>query len=148
MITSNQIISIHEKWFKSLHRDYNNALFDIYVNPSSSDYSEIYKANKRSGNPRIRFLADNNTKMVYVWDAFLAIHPDVAKKLGITSNLYGCSDPNIITGEATVSGGKSNILTVCPTNPKIIKDVSKINWSWLDSYLVGIRSAIKEYEYR
>lgn len=145
MITSKQIINISEKWLKSLNRDYNNASFDIYINPGSSDYSEIYKNSKRS---RVRFIADNNKKEVYVWDAFLAIHPDVAKKLGITPNLYYCSDPNIITGEANVSGGTAKALTVYPTNPKIIKDVSKINWSWLSPYIVGIKDAIKEYEDR
>lgn len=142
MITAKRVLKLSEEWFKQLKRDYNNAPFDVYVNPGSSDFIDIYKKDKRT---RIRFLADNKTKKVYVWDAFLAIHPYVAKELGISFNLYSCHDPNIITGEANISGSHASVLTVYPTNPNLIKDVAKINWLWLNGYLIGIQDAIQDY---
>jgi hypothetical protein len=145
VITSKHIIGICEKWAISLKRDYNNAPFDIFVNPSSSDYSEIYKNDKRD---KVRYIANNHTKEIFVWDAFLAIHPDVAKKLGISSNLYSCNDPNIVTGEAKFSGGRATALTAYPTDPKIIKDTLKVNWSWTDRYVGNVKTELQGFDDR
>lgn len=152
-ITSKKIILLLEDYDSSLtkyvnkHGSRTKTLMPIYLNPTSSDYKEIYKD---GGHTRIKFIGVNRTKKVYAWDAWYAIHDDVAKHLSLGSNWT--SDPEVFAGTATISGGKA---TMGATDRfDIFKDARnaikagddawvvdelanqlRINWSWLDKYV-------------
>lgn len=105
MITSKQIIQLSEDWFKSIKTSME--VVDIYVNPSSSDYLEL---NKR-GIRQIRFLADADSKEVYIADAMSLTHDQIALKLN-KPRVVGAFEShqwNILPGIATISGNKSTM---------------------------------------
>lgn len=105
MITANLIIKISENWFKSVKTSME--IVDIYINPTSSDYLEL---NKR-GIRQIRFLADADTREVYIADAMSLTHDQIALKLN-KPKVVGAFEShhwNILPGMATVSGNKSTM---------------------------------------
>jgi hypothetical protein len=121
----------------------------IYVNPTKADYAEIYKEGKHT---EIKFIAIMETKKVYVWDAFYAIHETVAGQLGLGNNWD--LNPEIFTGTAVISSGKATMgVTDRFDFLKLAKDAAKVgqdgwsgavnalatqlqmDWSWLDRYV-------------
>lgn len=141
----------------------------IYVNPTKADYAEIYKENKHT---EIKFIAIMETKKVYVWDAFYAIHETVAKHLGL--GLSFIDDNGIFTGTGTIVGSKAVMGKTDRFD--VIKDARqaasygqsnwaadelatqlKMDWSWVNPYidcsdyikkakarLSGVRSLLKK----
>ena len=135
MITSKQIL---EEFYKTF--DVMGGYSDIFVNPGSSDYAEIYKESKYHW---IKFFADDKNKKVYVWNADRGIHREIVIKL----NLAMMND-NILAGDAMLSNGKaimkdSDMLTNLLNGAKARNPVSKhslkallsINWSWVEKYI-------------
>lgn len=138
MITSSHILKISEDHLKSFRK------VDIFVNPGSSDYKEMYK---NSPYKTVRFFANNDNKKVYVWDAYRLIHHEIESNLGLTAKIsYGW----VIAGGADLSGGKavmtgSDILEGSLVNisrgwmpeieKKYLQVVLGINWSWTKPYV-------------
>lgn len=160
MITSNQIIKISEDWFGSIKANLGSSIVDIYSNPGSGDYREMSKA----GIKNIRFLAVDNIKTIYVWDSIKAIHKEVANFLGgnIASS-YNNDQKGILASNASLSGGKPNYIhadtisfaleelrqtrpraDIVKSDAKLMKNIFKFNWKWVDSYVTGTSSNISE----
>ena len=112
MISSKQILSILESYLST--RQVRGKSIIIYKNPTSSDYQEMYRDSKKDNMmsnglllqtrqpfKEIRFILDGVTKIVYVWDAYLAIHEDVAKLLNINLD-----SQTILHGACEVYNGK------------------------------------------
>ena len=138
MITSNKIVSICER-FVSYAPAVVGKPVPVYENPNSSDYIYLYKYCE---DKEIKFLADNLTKKVYVWEAY-ALHDSVSNTLGILSRLRK-EDPNLLTGDAKLVGGKAVMngsddfyywMQRRDTYKKKIQEILKIDWSWVNTYV-------------
>jgi hypothetical protein len=137
MITSKQILEIFSKTL-----DVMGGYTDIFVNPSSSDYAEIYKESKYHW---VKFIADNKTKVVYVWNADKGIHREIVTKLNLVNRM---KDDDILAGDAGLSNGKatmqdSDLLTSLFEGAKrgnkdseaSLKMLLSINWNWVENYI-------------
>lgn len=105
MITSKQIISLSEEWLMSISSPFKpNTSVDIYVNPTSSDLLELKKLTINY----VRFIADSNTKKVYVWDGDSLLHAQAAKRLNLSRQIdfYQSIPDNTLIGTATIRNGK------------------------------------------
>jgi hypothetical protein len=122
MIKSNRIIEICEEWIKTVSG--HGGRIDVFVNPSSSDYLEIYKGSKYQ---IIKFIADNKNKKVYVWNADTGIHRDVLSELGLMSQLQKYN-PDILVGDGVLSNGKAKI-----RDSGI--NATRVDWSWIGKYI-------------
>ena len=122
MIKSNRIIEICEDWVKSVNG--HGGRTDVFVNPSSADYLEIYKGSKYQ---IIKFIADNKNKKVYVWNADTGIHRDVLSELGLMSQLQKYN-PDILVGDGVLSNGKARV-----RNSGI--NATRVDWSWIGRYI-------------
>ena len=101
MITAKNILNTCEEWV-SLPK-VRGSIVNIYENPGSSDYKEL---NKNITRGVVRFIADAKSKKVFVWDAYLAIHVEVANKLNSEGKISGSTYRNsLLLGEANLSGG-------------------------------------------
>ena len=137
MITSKHILEVFSKTV-----DVIGGYTDVFENPSSSDYAEIYKESKYHW---IKFFADNKTKTVYVWNADKGIHREIVTKLNLASRM---KDDDILAGDAMLSGGKatmkdSDMLTSLFDGAKrsnrdseaSLKKLLAINWNWVERYI-------------
>ena len=137
MITSKHILEVFSKTL-----DVIGGSADVFVNPTSSDYAEIYKESKYHW---IKFFADNKAKTVYVWNADKGIHREIAYKLNLVGRI---KDDDILAGDAMLSGGKatmkdSDMLTGLlsgaksrdPASGYALKNLLSINWSWVEPYI-------------
>lgn len=105
MITSKHIISTCEGWVSS--PVVRGTKIDVYENPGSGDYKELYKNTNRG---IVRFIADAKSKKVFVWDAYLATHFDVADKLKSEGKIGGSTyRDTLLRGQANLSGGSSKM---------------------------------------
>jgi len=86
---------LNEIWMKS---EYSGVKFEVLKNPSLRDMKSIISKMKR-----IRFIADNTNKKLYVWNSNEAIHNDVWNnpqiKKGREYNTLEC-----LNGEAELFG--------------------------------------------
>lgn len=156
MITSKQIIQLSEDWFASSSSG--NRQFDIYVNPSSSDYLELNKNKVKL----VRFIVDYSSRKVYISDADNSLHREVLNKIGgsIASDMMNMNYNNFqigkfhLTGVAEIQGNKSimNRSDVIeyfwrmidwnkPDSPKTqqgyknIGQILSMDWSWVNQYV-------------
>jgi hypothetical protein len=142
MITASQIVE-EVSGYVGLPGRSNKAT--IYENPTSSDFIELNKSVKSKS---VRFIINNKTKAVYVWDANLALHTIVSRKLGLTIIDFLDKFPNIIWGVGKLSNGKvvmteSDIIDdilrfYIPTNSKDKEYLTKLkntNWRWAYKYI-------------
>ena len=150
LITSKQIIKFCEEYCDTIN--VNNVAVVVIKNPTKSEY---IKPSLRD----IRFLADNDTKDIYIWDAYYAAHEQVMNQLGF----HGLrSEHNIYNGEAEGDGVslprakkdatvemylRSDIGTL-KMKLKFLKKVFSIDWGWVDKYIVGASNYIKQCEFR
>lgn len=139
MITSTQILRLSEEYFNSFN--INGYLLKVFVNPNSDDLRELKSK-------RIRFIADNKIKKVYVWNGYNAIHNSVVPKLGYPEQVGF----NLFCGEAVVGSSISYLSDADFIDYIVIKfeklnlnqkeiDIVKFNlaqnWTWLDKYIDG-----------
>lgn len=156
MITSKQIIQMSEAWFASSNT--NNRQFDVYINPSSSDYLELNKNKIKS----VRFIVDSSSRKVYISDADNSLHREMLNKIGgsIASDLVNMNYNNFqigkfhLTGVAEIQGNKSvmNRSDVIeyfwrmidwnkPDSPKTqqgyknIGQILSMDWLWVNKYV-------------
>ena len=149
MITSKHVIKLCEEYFDIIKLD--NVTVTVIKNPTANEY---IKYNLKE----IRFLADNKTKDIYVWNAYYAAHSQVMNRLGFTDIRSGY----IYTGEAEGSGSGlpkiKGIATVemylrldigtLKMNLKFLRKLFSVDWEWVDKYIVGASSYIKQCELR
>ena len=105
MITSKHISSTCEEWVSA--PKVRGIKIDVYENPGSTDYKEL---NKNTNRGIVRFIADAKSKKVFVWDAYLATHFDVADKLRSEGRIGGSTyRDTLLRGQANLSGGSSKM---------------------------------------
>ena len=141
MITSKQIIQISEQWIKTDISDFTDREFDIFINPTSSDFLDMIKTAKegqRSFNG-IRFVADNKSKKVYAADASITTHYDIEKAMGLPE---GVCNGTQVEGLATISGGQAKIEDFYNGGPTTLKKFRSIDWTWVDKYIKGCSAYI------
>ena len=130
MITANQILEIYKDSVKV-----GNQLVVIYENPTIGDYQTLRTEMKLTDktNSNIRFLVDAKMSKVYVWDAFLSIHQDMAIKI-LGTNKYQLF-PYVVCGFAKFinSSGIPKVFSLQLHTPQQINSFS--NWKWVDKYL-------------
>ena len=164
MITSKQIIAISEAYRDSFISPYKKGkLAVIYENPTSSEFRDML-LDKEISYKDVRFFIDNSTKKVFVWSSEIALHNDVAKRLGIFSRFIQEFPDNMIAGSANVQGGKAIFLSCdallnmykavkskkgTPDEVKYLTSLANIDWSWSYRYvdcsrfIILIKEAVK-----
>jgi hypothetical protein len=152
VITSKQIITLSEEYWGAKNVAGNYTI--IYSNPTTSDLTDL-NITLNSGNSRrvVRFVANNENKTLYIWDAWNAHHTQMRPVLGFNAN--SLTNSNWIDGYAILtknnkltfddwSDFETDWMTINKSNPKwfaeivpFLKKVFSINWSWLDKYVTG-----------
>ena len=137
MITSKQITSILESFSKADITSYGSEIY-IYVNPTSSDFTEMNKRAKEENRSLegFRFVPDLRTKKVYIADIYGITHNDIRK----TECLPMQSVPYCFDGIAKWSGGRAVMTGYYPDsseNKAIGGQIEKADWSWVDPYVKG-----------
>ena len=135
MITSKQIINLTEKYLKG--KQYYGNFVDILENPSSREVIDLFGKKVPEFLKDIRFIADAETKKVYVWNSELATHNMVQGDIGYPN----VNDrPNIILGTGKVSGGKPTITewdysryVASKKNLDFLEKLFTYKWGWLDA---------------
>jgi hypothetical protein len=139
LITSKQIINLSEEWVQHITTRW--GVGDIYRNPSSSDYRELYS---HYTSHAVRFMAYYPSKECYVWDINLEIHYNVAKLVGLSTQFNASYNFNLLSGYASLQGGKffmtgidvSDIFTnKSDANKVFVKQLLSKDWSWLKKYI-------------
>jgi hypothetical protein len=153
MITSRQIINISDELAKSI-KGRNDSYLEIFVNPTGSELSSIFKTTK--SNPKeVRYIIDTKNSKIYVWDAYAAVHEVVANMLGL-SNM-----PYLILGYARFEGNSRLKLSDDITIKYAFSDLKSNNSHsgmaksflinifncmliWVDNYVAGFNSYLNE----
>ena len=149
MITSKQIIKLSEEYVAYMGTSW--SITPIYKNPTVAEVSELYKNSKSKD---VRFILDNNTKTVYMWDANTIFHTHVADNLHLNIGLP-FSFSGLLPGTGPLKAGKSimessDLLvgviddaskhkTPDNYNYKLLQLIIKINWSWANRYVDCIK---------
>ena len=151
MITSKQILEIAEKWSDTVK--IKNVDVPIFENPSSSDIMELIKNSYYKNNVEVRFICNSKSQIVYVWDAYLATHFDIAGRLNLGSIT---SSSHLLCGMCKVVGGRLQSTEIylvdgSPSDEKynLLFSVLNYSWSFVDKYVKGITDYLehnkKEY---
>lgn len=133
------IENINEKWDSTIQAK-SGKYVDIFKNPSRRDIKEAL-GDIRSGYGELRFVADNEYKDVYVWNADTSLfHIKVirGKNLGGIGVYKGVAVYN--AGELEVKIGESNI----DTDDILLLDILDGEYDWLERYNFDL-SVVKEY---
>lgn len=145
MITSKQIINIIEKWSNTIKAKNTNIY--IYENPTSSDIIELIKNSNYKTSVEIRFICNSKNQTVYVWDAYLATHFDVASHLNLGSIT---SSSHLLCGMCKVVNGRLQsteiyLVNGSPSDEKynLLFSVLEYNWLFVDKYIRGINDYLK-----
>jgi hypothetical protein len=136
MITAPQILKSLLEEYHSGHTANGNYV-EVFKNPSLLEMRKL--------GDKIRFIADPSNHKVYVWDARLALHHDIERKIGNFDNL----DYKILSGEADWKqpayhiNQASHIQTIVDNpreNVDYMEPAAQLlddNWGWLDKYFKG-----------
>ena len=118
MITSKHIIEISERYVDT--KNFSGTEVVFYVNPTLSDYAKLYKTG-----PYIRFIVNNKTKEVYVWDGYLVTHGSVVNGAFLPVNI------SCVWGQGVKqSDGSLPILTEFRPKQNDTND-----YSWISKYV-------------
>lgn len=149
MITSNYINKILEA-YQGRVKAFGGST-EVFVNPTRTEIQSAYKESLGSGRNEggLRFLADNKSKKVYVWNAYVATHDNVAMMISIDlASRYELKDNSVLPGDATVKSGKAvMILTYRELNhPNSFYSVPLVDWSWVNPFVDCSEYVRKEKE--
>jgi hypothetical protein len=148
MITSKQIINLTEKYLKG--KQYYGNFVDILENPSNREVVDLFGKKVPEFLKDIRFIADAETKKVYVWNSELATHNMVQNDVGYPN----VNDkPNIILGTGKVSGGKPTITEwdfsryfASKKNLDFLGKIFSYKWDWLSVYVNNMKEFLSTEE--
>ena len=120
--------------------------FPVFTNPTFPELSKI--------GPKVRFIANNGNKVVYVWNFCDGFHTQVALALKLTEN-FSLSD--LLRGHAekkdngTYEMVGSNLLDsflekMTKRDRVLLDDLMNQDWSWVDDYIkiTGWMSSYRE----
>jgi hypothetical protein len=138
MITSKQIIKLSEEYLKTVKYKYNNRTVPvkIYENPTSQDFVDLNN-DARSGEAKklemIRFIVDDDTKNIYMWDGYYATHYDIARSVLGDKRI---NDPGIICGIANSARQINNVNAIRFTKSDPKNRYGRISDAlWIQKYL-------------
>jgi len=121
----------------------------VFVNPNQDDFKEINSEN-------LRALACDRKKVIYVWDANLAIHGDVMPKVNIGGS-FSHFIRGIFLSELSKSGNKyiqnltysvesmKDMFLFEPGSSEYWKDVLERDWTWTRKYNIDLDSTFNIY---
>jgi hypothetical protein len=118
---------------------------EIFVNPERSELQQI-------SSKYIRFIADDVKKNIYVWDANLAIHTDIIKKVPVSFR-----DDGVFYGQTKREGAKyvfmqeltpediKSVFLYQPQDSGYWKDVLGRDWTWTRNYNIDLDTTLNLY---
>jgi len=139
---------INEEYYKRVK--VNGRSIEVFINPSKKERKEA--ADKHNS---IRFIADNKTKKVYVWNVYRAVHMEMYKALSLGNDFQNDTfKRKIIPGIADVlNSGKSIMYSsdwlgdffFRTEYGLTIKDLEKVHkdFQWVNTY-IDINAYFKE----
>ena len=155
MITSKQILKLAED-YEDRKNIYGKDVL-IFKNPTSSDIKEIKSQHFTT---EVRFIADAKSRLVYVWDANLAIHAPILKALKYPEGSIGNS-PYLLESLANIVGTKLELTSsqaddmfyfpsfwVNKRNPisqKLLTQLLEYNWTFADRYISNFSSYVDKF---
>jgi hypothetical protein len=109
---------LNERWHTRLEIRKNS--FDVFVNPTKKEMKELDTV-------YLRFIADNTSGKLYIWDYDKGMHREVYKKLKI-------SDNELFYGILRKKGNKWYF----DSTDQIIDDYDDImsDYEWLETYFI------------
>lgn len=155
MITSKQIFGLLETYEKAQGK------IVIYSNPDKSDLIKLRKAAEDKLEVMTRFTADANTRKLYVWDGYIALHAQARSMLGLPTEYQ--KTPWLINGLNEIVRVKltcPNILDLDMLSPpmsnpnhkifpkveviKFYKELFSYNWDWVNTYISGFTNVLNK----
>lgn len=111
-----------EKYLTRFKSQYEGGVsFEVFINPSQKELREF---------DAVRFIANNETKKVYVWGAHYEIHAVIWEKLGFSSsNIYNSKD--VLSGTTIKKGGKHET----KYSDAMKKHHLSVDWEWVNKYI-------------
>ena len=118
---------------------------EIFLNPDRSELQQI-------PSKILRFIADDNHKKIYVWDANIALHTDVIRKVGVSFR-----DDGVFYGELKKQGSSyvfmeelkpeemKNVFLFQPQLSVWWKDVLNRDWTWTRKYSIDLDITLNLY---
>lgn len=133
MIISKQIIKLYDTYVAMTA---SKRKTPIYENPTSSDLLAMRKDANMSARDTlyVRFIADNESKIVYIANAQFVIHPDMAKSLNYPLDFANL--PYLVCGDAEQNG--SNLIASFVSFISK-KQSSQLNWDWVKRYIQNFK---------
>jgi len=137
MLTAKQIINLSEDFLGAKTFSYpgqSTVYLGVWKNPTASDINKLKIEGKMSSGrmpDSIRFVADANTKNVYVADGFWSVHSMITNLAKVT---YDQSNPSMIYGNAELQSGKPIIKPLSYDHPNMREKQTKFKWDWLNKY--------------
>jgi hypothetical protein len=136
-------IDIVEKYETSLQT--RQGYCEIFLNPDSADFREI-------SSKYLRFVADDNKKEIYVWDAEVALHSDVIRKIPVTLHSDGVfygqvkreGSKYVLLREITPEDVKSAFLFQ-PQDASYWKDILGRDWTWTRQHGIDLDTELNNY---
>jgi hypothetical protein len=136
MNKAQHIITLTEKFstsFKTTRVPY----VEVFENPTPQEF-RIFKYG-------FRFIADNKTKKVYIFDPDV-LHYQVREHLGISQGLIA-RVPGVLAGTGKVQGNRAVMKTSDELDYLGLSDfsmhINKIDWGWAEKYVSGINSYLR-----
>lgn len=126
------IVEEFERGFK-IHNDY----VEVYSNPTRDELKELGEV--------IRFVAHLPSRIVYVWDAYLAMHDTILDKLGLTKPRDRI---DYLKGTMKREGNSYNviILTFGELGGEKLRQLCQQDWSWTSRYGVDLKTYLRVHK--
>ena len=117
-------------------------MVEIFYNPTPSEMREIQRS---YGMGAIRFIADDRTKKIYMWNAELMLHLQawmkIKSEVGDNRRLY--STFTLMSGEYYKDGSYDwYSMTLNDQDDLTLMYVA--DWSWTDKFIKGMEKAAKD----
>ena len=122
---------LHEVWSSSINMHWGHekpVLFDVFVDPTSSDYTDLRK--KNMGSSGVRFIADMDEKKIYVFSDEI-LHHVVIDDTGLDKN-------HILVGSGVIEGKKIRARIFGSYQGKPIDFTTRAMRKWLDPYFSNL----------
>jgi len=122
-------------------------MIDVFVNPTTKEMLEAEEG------LALRFIADSNTKKVYVFTPEM-LHWEIAQKLGLSDGMEDYfNNTKLLGGIGKLSSGKFRLerlphnvrnIGAGPKELQTLVTKAKRDWSFVDKYVAGTSTKLKE----
>ena len=129
MITAKNLINLLEGYHSSY--TIRGKYIEVWTNPTRSD--------RRKLGDDIRFIADPHKKIIYAWDADLAVHSMMLRRLDLVRNLdLFCGDAFFLGDNYKMNGSDLSGKVYIKDEWDNLQEVLDQNWDWLEKYFSGV----------